>query len=82
MHIFGDKPIISPEQTNKAVQEIKKMINSFIVESGAKKIHLFFAGPAFLALFLGHRMNATADVQLYERISPNNYQQTCLLRCR
>ncbi len=82
LHIFGDKPIVSSEQANRVVQDIKKMINNFTVKSGAKKIHLFFAGPSFLALFLGHRLNATADVQLYERIAPNNYQQTCLLKCR
>lgn len=81
LHIFGKEPIISPEQANFTVQKIKKTVNDFLVESGGNRIHLFFAGPSFLALFLGHRLNATANIQCYERISPNNYQPTCLLKC-
>jgi CBASS immunity sensor of nucleotide second messenger signals len=40
---------------------------------------LFFAGPAFLALFLGHRLNATARVQCYERVESGDYVPACLL---
>lgn len=81
LHIRGDNPIISPEQANKVVQEVKKLINEFVSKSGSRKIHLFFAGPSFLALFLGHRLNATASIQCYERISTNVYCPTCLLSC-
>ena len=81
LHIRGDGPIISPNQANKVVQEVKKLINEFVAKSGSRKIHLFFAGPSFLALFLGHRLNATAVVQCYEKVSTNVYHPTCLLSC-
>jgi hypothetical protein len=50
-----------------------------LVHAGSKQVHLFFAGPAFLALFLGHRLNATAPIQCYERVSTGQYVPTCRL---
>jgi hypothetical protein len=77
--ITSDQPITSDRQANLAVREIKKLISDTLVGGNFETIDLFFAGPSFLALFLGHRMNATAKIQCYEWIRPNKYVPTCLL---
>ncbi len=79
LHIKGDAPIVSPEQANLVTGKIKSLISENVVQSGAKQIDLFIAAPAFLALFLGHRLNATAPVQCYERVAAGQYEPTCLL---
>ena len=79
LHIRGEHPISSPQQANLAVSKIKRLISDALSITGAGQVDLFFAGPAFLALFLGHRLNATASVQCYERVAPGRYVQTCLL---
>lgn len=79
LHIKGDAPVVSPEQANLVTRKIKNLISENLVRSGAKQIDLFIASPAFLALFLGHRLNATAPVQCYERIASSQYVPTCLL---
>lgn len=79
LHIKGDAPIISPEQANLVARKIKNLISENVVRSGAQQIDLFIAAPAFLALFLGHRLNATAPVQCYERVAVSQYEPTCLL---
>ena len=79
LHIKGDAPIVSPEQANLVTGKIKSLISETLVQSGAKQIDLFIAAPAFLALFLGHRLNATAPVQCYERVAAGQYEPTCLL---
>jgi hypothetical protein len=80
LHIRGGHPITSPQQANLAVREIKRLISDALSRTGAGKIDLFLAGPAFLALFLGHRLNATAAVQCYERVNPGRYVPTCQLK--
>lgn len=79
LHLHGAAPLDSAEQTNRAVEQIKGAVRAGLVRSGARQIDLFFAGPSFLALFLGHRLNATAPVQCYEWISPGRYVATCRL---
>ena len=79
LHIKGAAAITSPEQANLVTGEIKRLISDNVVRSGARQIDLFIAAPAFLALFLGHRLNATALVQCYERVAANQYEPTCLL---
>lgn len=79
LHIKGDAPIVSPDQANLVTGKIKCLISENVVQSGAKQIDLFIASPAFLALFLGHRLNATAPVQCYERVTAGWYEPTCLL---
>lgn len=79
LYINGEKPITSPQQANIVTGVIKKLIIDKLVNSGARVIHLFFAGPAYLALFLGHRLDATAPIICYMWISTNNYAKTCQL---
>ena len=79
LHIKGAAAITSPEQANLITGKLKRLISEHLVKTGARQIDLFIAAPAFLALFLGHRLNATAPVQCYERVAPSQYQPTCLL---
>ncbi len=79
LHIVGKAPITCPEHAGVAVHGIKDAIGQALVATGASCIHLFYAGPSHVALFLGHRLNATATVKCYERVAANSYVQTCTL---
>ena len=79
LHIKGTKAIVSPEQANLVVKVVKDLIAKTLTDTKCKKIHLFPAVPAFFALFLGHRLNATAPVQCYEWVSSGRYVPTCCL---
>lgn len=79
LHIQGERPITSPQQTNLVVRNIKDLIIKNLLRTGSKQIHLFLAGPAPLALFLGHRLDATAPVTCYGWVASGNYSQTCRL---
>jgi len=78
--IFSDNPVSSASQANVAVRRIKGYISDALVKGNIETTDLFFAGPSFLALFLGHRLNATSKTQCYEWIGPNKYAPTCLLK--
>lgn len=79
LHMMSDAPLTSAEQANALVQVIKRDVASALHRTGAGMIDLFLAGPAPLALFLGHRLNATAPVQCHERVAPGQYVPTCRL---
>jgi hypothetical protein len=80
LHIYGMQPVISAQHANRAVANIKQVIHDTVVAAAARQIHLFYAGPAHMALFLGHRLNAIAmQVQCYERTSVGVYVPTCTL---
>ncbi|MCA9124030.1 MAG: SAVED domain-containing protein [Planctomycetaceae bacterium] len=79
-HFHGRDAITSDRQANAIVQSIKQSIERRLHETGAKRIHLFLACPSHLALFLGHRLNATAEIQCYEWSNATNYVPTCALR--
>lgn len=82
LHIKGEAAVLSPEQANLVTRKLKNMISDNLIQSKARQIDLFIAAPAFLALFLGHRLNATTPVQCYERVAPAHYEPTCLLFAR
>jgi hypothetical protein len=79
LHVMGEAPIFSPEQANIAVRRLKDVISQTLINARSTRLHLFFAGPSILALLFGHRMNATAPIQCYERVSPGHYVPSCLL---
>ena len=59
-----------------AKQQIRKAIDSY----GCNVVHLFYAGPLGLAIFVGRLFNAMhADIQCYEE-QKVGYKPTCLLR--
>jgi hypothetical protein len=79
LHLGGDAAIESAEQANLIVRQIKDLISDTLVKTGSRQIDLFIAAPAFLALFLGHRLNATAQVRCYEWTNTSGYVPTCTL---
>jgi hypothetical protein len=79
LHLKGEGPIVSPQQANLVVGEIKAVLSKALHRTGARQVDLFFAGPAFLALFLGHRLDATAPVQCYEHVESGRFVSTCQL---
>jgi hypothetical protein len=78
LDIRGEQPITSPEQANIVAGNVKKIIVQNLLPCGSKTIHLFFGGPAHLALFLGHRLDATAPIVCYGWAG-RQYSQTCQL---
>jgi hypothetical protein len=79
VYFKGEEPIVSPEQANLLVRNIKDLFSKALYCTRAWQIDLFFAGPAFLALFLGHRLNTTAPVQCYEHVETGRFVPTCQL---
>jgi len=79
LQIYGSEPVVSSDQANLLTGLIKDQINSGLSQQDCNLIHFFYAGPSHLALFVGHRLNATVPVQCYEWTSPNCYVPTCLL---
>ena len=77
LHMSGKAPIVSADQANSVVAQLKQHIADAVRVSQAKTVHLFIAGPAFLALLLGHRLNATTPVQCYEWGGVGAYVPTC-----
>jgi hypothetical protein len=79
LHLFNEAPLVSAEQTNAAVEAGKREIGGAVARTGAKTMHLYVAGPAHLALFLGHRLKAICDVQTYVWAGPSGYSPACRL---
>lgn len=77
IHIHSTDAIVSSQQANKLVANIKQELSRHTANSGGKLIHLFFSGPAFVALLLGHRLNAVGQIQCYEWVCLNKYVVTC-----
>jgi hypothetical protein len=82
LSLHGEKPLVSAAQVNLAVRDAKNAIDAALAATKATKLHLFMAGPAPLALFLGHRLNATAPLVCYELTGDGSYQSTCVLDFR
>lgn len=79
LHLHSEGPVLSAEHANRAAKAIKDEIVDALSRSGSNYVDLFFAGPSPLALFLGHRLNATAKVRCYEWVSRDKYVPTCEL---
>lgn len=76
LFLFSAVPLTSDAHANEAVNLAKAAIQRALQRSGARRISLFLASPAHFALFLGHRLNATAPVTCHER-GDGNYVATC-----
>lgn len=79
LYLSGNTAICSAAHANKAVHQAKRILQDIMSKAQAKKLHLFFAGPAQVALFLGHRLNAVGKTQCYEWTSPKTYVPTVQL---
>lgn len=72
-------PVENARQANSIIAQSKTAILQSLSHARATHIHLFCAIPSFIALFLGHRLNATAPIQCYEFVAPDTYVPTCVL---
>lgn len=79
LYLHGAAPVVSPQHANRVAAQIKAAISERSALTGTRKVHLFFAGPSHVALFLGHRLNAAGVVQCYELVRPGLYVPTCRL---
>ncbi len=77
LHFATNLP--SDEIADRATAAAKTLIADFVQTCRAKRLHVFLATPAALALFLGHRMNAVGTVQCYEFAQDGGYRATCVL---
>lgn len=77
LNLNTESPITTAEQASLVVNKLKKEIKAAATKVNAEKVHLFYAGPAHLALFLGHRWNGMPSVQCYEWINTGQYVPTC-----
>lgn len=77
LHLYSKEPVISAAQANTATKNIKNMIKSRVSAISGTKIHLFYAGPGHLALFLGHRWNGLPPCQCYEWVNTGKYVPSC-----
>jgi len=79
LNVACTQPIENARQANSIVAQTKTAILESLSTTKASHIHLFCATPSFVALLLGHRLNATASVQCYEYVASDSYVPTCLL---
>lgn len=79
LYLIGNSALLSDDHANRAVDRAKERILEVIARTKARKMLLFVAGPTQLAVFLGHRLNATCTIQCYERKKANVYVPTCLI---
>ncbi|ARK26378.1 hypothetical protein SporoP37_16485 (plasmid) [Sporosarcina sp. P37] len=77
LYLHTESPITTAEQANLVINKLKKEVKAVATKVDAEKVHLFYAGPAHLALFLGHRWNGLPPVQCYEWINTGQYSPTC-----
>jgi hypothetical protein len=78
LSLHGGGAVTSARQSNAVALAVKEAIRNQLTSGGAKKVHLFYAGPAHLALFFGHRLNAVVPIQCYEW-TPRGYTATCVI---
>ncbi|WP_339382417.1 SAVED domain-containing protein, partial [Nostoc flagelliforme] len=61
------------------VGDLKKLLVRHLQSTNCQEIHLFYMSPAHLALFLGHRLDATAPIICYGWAENRQYSRTCRL---
>ena len=76
---YLDQPITSGREAQAAAQAIKSAVAAAATRLAPTGIDLLFAGPAGLAVALGHRWNAMPATQLYEFRAGQGYVRSALL---
>lgn len=78
--LYLEEPIPSAKSAQAAASAIKRIVDSAVARLRPRGIRLYFAGPAALAVALGHRWNAMAPTQLHEFVnSERSYVPTALI---
>ena len=75
----GIGEIITKESAIGYARGAKRLIRETAKKYGADKVHLFFAGPLGVAIFLGQLLNSMPEVQCYEQKQDGGYQLSCLI---
>lgn len=73
LSIQNDSEAVSLASASKDI--IKKMVTKY----KAKKIHFFYYGPLGLSIFLGQKLTAVGQIQVYEFQDPG-YKESCLIK--
>lgn len=82
IHLFVPTVIETPDYANALAVAIKERVAKAVCATGARTVHLFYGGPSYLALFLGHRWNTAPAIQCYEWCGVDRYAPSCLLAQR
>ncbi len=75
----GIGEIITRESAIGYARSAKRLIRETVAKYGVDKIHLFFAGPLGVAIFLGQLLNSMPEVQCHEQKQDGGYQLSCLI---
>ena len=75
----GVGEIITKESAVGYARSAKKLIREAVTKYDIDKIHLFFAGPLGVAIFVGQLLNSMPQVQCYEQRQHGGYQLSCLI---
>lgn len=80
LRLFLDGPIPSAKAAQAGVAAIKRAADAAVARLRPRGIQLFIAGPASLAVALGHRWNAMPPTQLHEFVTASRvYAPTALI---
>ena len=79
LNIVFPRPVENAREANAIVTQVKAAIRSAVTRTNASQVHLFCATPSFIALLMGHRLNATSKIQCYEYVGSDIYVPSCLL---
>ena len=79
LHLISETPVLSDKHVNLAVENAKRAIDNAVTAAKATKVHLYVGGPAQFALFLGHRLKAICELQLYVWSRQGAYSPACRL---
>lgn len=71
---------LTGEQAASLAATSRRRVVQFVEQINPDRLHLFMAGPAGLAAFIGHHWNQIGiDIQCYERLSRNRYTRSLAL---
>jgi hypothetical protein len=76
---YLDQPIAHGREAQHAVQTLKNAVVEAVNRLRPQGIDLYFAGPAALAVAIGHRWNALPTTQLHEFRQGHGYVQSATL---
>ncbi len=80
LSLMLDQPITSAHAAQRGISEIKDAVSVAVARLRPGRIALYYAGPAALAVALGHRWNSLPPTHLHEfRAQQGDYVRTAIL---
>jgi hypothetical protein len=80
LRLHSSDPVVSAQAAQALVAQVKRIVTAAVVKLQPSTINLYFAGPAALAIALGHRWNAMPKTQLHEfDAQKRTYRGTAIL---